>query len=300
MSSNKCAMAFLHVPKTAGGTMQAVLRGSYSEGESYWITCKPSYTNHIEKIRGGRLDYDQINLIFGHFSFDLVGWLPEKFLVASMVREPVSRVWSYYRWARRNNKHFLHDVVTSNGYSVTDCIEKKLSVELDNGQTRLFAGSDIHEDRIGDEECNIKFGCCDRAQLGLAIENIRKRSMFIGVQEYFYTSLLLFEKIYGWDVGCVVDRNVDRRGEELSANERDVIERSNTMDILLYDFVLGRFKQAVADMNGLSGSVSDEDMLEIENESKKSIISGRRRAIGLLRVGDGVRRVVRRLSALAR
>ena len=290
----------MHVPKTAGGTIQAVLRGNYSESESYWVTCKPSYTSHVEKIKRGELDYDQIKLIFGHFSFDLVGWLPEKYLVASMVREPVSRVWSYYRWARRNHKHFLHDVIASNGYGVADCIEERLSIELDNGQTRLFAGSDIHEDRIGDEECSIKFGCCDREQLELAIGNIQKRRIFVGVQEYFYTSLLLFEEIYGWDIGCVIDRNVDREGDKLPAAEREIIEQSNAMDILLYDFVLGRFKQVVAEMKGLSCEVSDEEMREIENDSKKHIISGRRRISKVLSAGDGLRRLVRRLATLGR
>ena len=68
-------------------------------------------------------------------------------------------------------------------------VEQGLSVELNNGQTRLLSG----------KEHGYEFGNTPEELLTLSIENIENHFSLVGLVERFDESLLLMKKILGYE-----------------------------------------------------------------------------------------------------
>ena len=192
-------------------------------------------------------------IIFGHFSFKIVEILPPETVFATFLRDPVERVLSWYSYARRTAMHFLHDTINERNLSLHDCIREGLSVELDNGQTRLLAGIDHHDDLVGDGGLAVPFGGCDEALLEHAITNLKERFRAVGIQEHFEASLWLFRGCFGWDPSLVSFRNVaDRRlrREQLGAKTLAAVEEHNRLDTELYRFAVELFGEMLSREGG--------------------------------------------------
>lgn len=105
MIDDKTKLIFLHVPKATGISAKMFFRTVFGEDEVVWLGEEFSR----EDLLNGNPEYFSHRVVGGHFSYELSKKIPgEKKLYISVVREPISRAISLYRFIERTEIHHLH------------------------------------------------------------------------------------------------------------------------------------------------------------------------------------------------
>jgi hypothetical protein len=228
MTSSDRTLIFLHIPKTAGTTLYEILDHAFRSAETLTFD---GY-NHPEEIpefirapEGKRARY---NLIKGHLDFGLHRYIPRDSTYVTLLREPISRIVSFYDHARRHPQHYLYPVL-KNGGDLKKILKTHATTELFNQQTRMIAG---------DEWCDLNRPV-DAAALERAKDNMRKHFAVVGLTEEFDASLLLIRRAASTKMPFYRKRNVaptDARSDALDAETRGLVCEANTLDVELYKF----------------------------------------------------------------
>jgi hypothetical protein len=233
--SNQFSTIFVHIPKTAGTTLRAIIESHYPEDQ----ICSIYQGNFIYL---GREDFQKIpaeekkkfQIFCGHFEFGLHSHLPQPCKYITVLRDPVERIISLYHH-HLNKNHFRTDKnaviiqsqLKSGELSLADFVASGMSLQTDNWQTRFLSG-DLPE-----------FGQCTREMLENAKANLREHFLVTGITERFDESVLLMQKALSWSPPYYVSKNIssDRsQKEELDPSTLDAIMRYNDLDAELYSF----------------------------------------------------------------
>ena len=170
--------------------------------------------------------------IVGHlpYSFFVNLPLPAKASHITVLRDPVSRLISYYHYIRSSETHYLHDWLVKEDVSLRAFFERQPTMEIDNLHLRFLCSTDCS---------NVPIGGCTRSMLAEAKENLQSHFAVIGLQEYFAQSLVLTARTLGWT--HITNAEINRAPVKPKSNENDdatlsLIRSLNELDIELYDF----------------------------------------------------------------
>ncbi|MFA6140924.1 MAG: hypothetical protein WC684_09385 [Hyphomicrobium sp.] len=126
----------LHIPRTAGSSVHAVL-GAYAKTNGVTLVTS-SHAQVAAEIT--KLDAPPA-LITGHFAFGLHTLVPNPFYFIVM-RDPVERVASLIRFIMSRPEHAKHALVSAcNGDPQKIYRQRKRGGQFDNGATRQLSGS---------------------------------------------------------------------------------------------------------------------------------------------------------------
>lgn len=250
-------VAFLHIPKTAGTTLNAILARQYSADETHeimmrgmsWLVPRPALVpkplispSKIRRLKSALASGCGVRMIHGHFDLSIKPVLPNDVRLFTFLRDPVERAISHYYHYRRQRSDPIHPLAMSSTLEewVADCG----LVEMDNGQTRRLAG-----------EMNLPCGRVTHELLQRAKENLVGNFAVVGLTERFEESLILLHRAFGWPLHRFALRNVGGnrlRRDEVSETTLEVIEDRNRHDLDLYRFAAGLFEEATSgiDMAG--------------------------------------------------
>lgn len=101
-------IAFLHIPKSGGVSIEQVLKKQFRQEE-----IAPYYFPHEYSKIDASVDPCSYGLIIGHFDYDLARRLDRTFIKAVMFREPLQLVVSLYNHAASRPAHRLHAAISS-------------------------------------------------------------------------------------------------------------------------------------------------------------------------------------------
>ena len=81
----------------------------------------------------------------------------------------------------------------------------------------------------------------------IAKKNIEQHFSVVGLMERFDESLMLLKQHLGWKIPFYQPQNVNKKRPQEEADREviKVIERTNELDLLLYEYVKERFEQQV-------------------------------------------------------
>jgi Sulfotransferase family len=243
-------VAFVHIPKTAGGTVTSMFTAAYSPQS---VRNAGNYVRNPEKaiakleshralrqLAGGRV-------AVGHVPYGLFRpYLPANTRYMTFLREPVDRVLShYYRHVHRQDPRRAGSAKERQSRKVKAASLEEALVEM-----RLARLSDLAT----------RFLCGDPSPMGElpataledAKENLRDFA-FVGIQERFDESLALLQRTFDLDAvprDAYVDRHVSIAGarpsvEEIPSEQRELILEYNRFDAELYRFGLELFERAL-------------------------------------------------------
>lgn len=179
------AVIFLHIPKTAGTTLNRIIEGQYSPFEiftmdPYRIRATPERLKRLSEGRRRRL-----RVVRGHMFYGIHEFLPQGATYITMLRDPVARALSTYYFILRRPLNPLHRKVKKERLGVEDCI--RLFPQRHNLQCRLIAG--VKDTAIADERL-----------LEMAKENLVKSFSVVGISERFKESLMLMATTFDWEI----------------------------------------------------------------------------------------------------
>ncbi len=233
---------FLHLPKTAGSTINAILARQYPRRQRYVIN--PVRAGHSED-RFRKLPEDRrarVRLLRGHFMYGMHRWMPRQCVYFTFLRSPVARAMSVYRYISQNPVHPRHAL--GKGLSPEEFLADD-RLHPANVQTRAIAGP-----RVADEDL-----------LDTAKANLDAHFAVAGLAERFDESLLLLQDALGWKDIRYRPRNTSRKAPDgaraptgPSAEVKALVARRETLDVELYDWVAGRFDAHVAGLGESFGA----------------------------------------------
>jgi len=229
------AVLFLHIPKTAGLTMFDILNREYGRTNIYTF---PGGRERLEKSINKFISFPEnkkrkYRLLRGHFSFGLHRSMPGPCTYITILRDPVKRVASHYRYVKHTEKHALHQQIVTEKMDLASYVTSGINPEMDNGQTRLLAG-------LNDNE--IPFGQCGREFFELACHNLDRFFSVAGLTERFDETLMLLRHVLRWkSLPFYTRQNVSPQQTPISKNNQQIIEEFNQLDLQLYAYATHKF-----------------------------------------------------------
>jgi hypothetical protein len=221
-------LIFLHIPKAAGTTLQDIVIRQYNGGTGYRFTGSPARLEAFKALpEEQRADHD---VLTGHVHFGIHRWVPGPSTYMTMLRDPVDRVVSHYHFVLQRPEHYLHPIVTAKGYTLHDYVANRITIELDNDQTRYFL---LREHR------EIPFGAMTPGMLDEAKGTLEAYFPVVGLAERFDDSLVQMQCEFGWLDVSYERRNVTRdrpSADQIPAATAALIRETNRFDVELCEF----------------------------------------------------------------
>jgi hypothetical protein len=230
MNSLAAPICFVHIPKTAGGTLRKILARAFPE-KRVANTGNIGSGEERTRMKVARL-HRMTGVAAGHTPYALLrAHLPRETIYITMMRQPVDRVISHYY-------QHLHGNPTRDGVkleSLAHALELSLPL-ICNFATRLL--------------CSHKRTTLSRGDLEDAKQNIRGFAM-VGLQERFDESVVLLRRALGIEELVPLDERIhvgDGGRPKASAIAGDLLSsimERNALDAELYAYAANLFEEAV-------------------------------------------------------
>jgi hypothetical protein len=238
-------LLFLHLPKTAGTTLQHFFYTAYfddSEGPdkteengllNYGIYHYPVGFDHDDAAPppdlARILRRPDVRMVMGHFHFGIHELQSRPARYVTVLRDPIERVVSvashFLRWSEHGERQV--PVPELEAYLVSGDLP-----ELDNGQTRRISGVDP-----------TRPGALDRAKA-----NVVDHFAAVGLTERFAESIAVLSGALEWELDCwLLPRQVNphKLARPLSADALAAVEQRNALDLELYRWCSARFDEEI-------------------------------------------------------
>lgn len=245
-------IAFVHVPKTAGTTLNTIFRDVYGtaatckvmmRGMSWAVPRWPWWPQQLispgslRRFRQRLQSNHELRVVHGHFDMTLAAELPADTDYITLLRDPIERAISHYHHFRRRQQDNLHALARER--SLADWVSNCRLVEMDNGQTRRLAGA-----------TRLPIGHIDDSVFAQAQANLRRFAL-VGLSEQFTDFQLLMQARYGWPCQRYARQNVGRHpaSAELDADTLSTLVNCNQWDIELYAYARNLFERSLAQID---------------------------------------------------
>jgi hypothetical protein len=224
------AVIFLHIPKTAGTTLNRIIERQYSPFaiftiNPYRIKASAERLKGLTEERRRRL-----RVVRGHLPYGIHTYLPQGASYVTMLREPVARVLSAYYFVLRRPLNPLHWKLKRERLGLEDCL--RLFPDRQNLQCKYISG--VKDSTIGDERL-----------LDIAKENLTRSFSVVGICERFEESLVLMSTTFGWRIPFYENQRVSKSRPIIEPQLANLIREYNRLDVELYEFGKELFEQSL-------------------------------------------------------
>ena len=229
-AENREAVIFLHIPKTAGTTLNRIIERQYSPFaiftiDPYRIRATVERLKRFPEERRRRL-----RVVRGHLFYGIHEFLPQGATYITVLRDPVARLLSAYYFVLRRPLNPLHRKLKREGLGVEDCI--RLFPDRNNTQCRFIAG--VEDTAINDERL-----------LAIAKENLTRSFSVVGISERFEESLMLMATTFAWQIPFYENCRVAKTRPQIDPRTVEMIRDHNRLDLELYEFGKGLFEESL-------------------------------------------------------
>lgn len=207
--------------------MRNILHSQYARYDAFIIG--EDINRDIRRFRSMSMEENkQIKLLMGHMSHGLHQFFSAPSTYLTLLRDPVERVFSEYRFLSSNPYHPLYSIVSQLSYH--QYLDVDPTRQASNGQTRLLSGN-TYGDQVGVP------GIEPLGQLDLtrALDHLKRYYPLVGLLERFDESLLLWRKLLNWYYPLYEKKNItQRRLKLLDKSEIEHTKEKNQFDMTLY------------------------------------------------------------------
>lgn len=223
---------FLHLPKTAGTTVNRLIEWEYPLSQMYSVdpVLFRWSSSHLRKLPPERLK--KIRMFKGHMTYGLHEVLPQPATYITVLRDPVDRVISAFFFMRNYKLHPLYWKMRRENWSLEDFVQR---LRRDNVQSKIVAGAKYNEP-------------CTREIAERAKENLRRDFSVVGLSSRLEESLALMKLRFGWKLNTYSSFNVTRsrpKKRDLPQSSLDLIREKNSFDLEVYQVAQEILDEAV-------------------------------------------------------
>lgn len=237
-SCRQRALRFLHVPKTAGTSVNVFLDRIYPVSAMWVFNDALSFEENLSRLRS--LDPERrrsIKLFRGHAPFVTGEPDVDGARTFTLLRDPVQRVMSYCCHVAEGKSPDLRDLYPPETFTLKQFLDSG-DVELQDLQTKMLLGKSLYEDllRAPREEAF-------REALASAFDRLE----LVGVQERYEDTMIAAMHIFGWPrINPRKRLNVRSADNPVSFSEDDIarITAMNRWDALAHRMARERFAEA--------------------------------------------------------
>ena len=227
-------LAFYHLPRTGGLALtRDILRPNFLP----WQRCHVNYDYRMTVLNGthdprGWPEWRRrlVRLLAGHMPFGFAGVFPGVTEYATMVRDPVTRAVSDYYFCRKDPSNPFHPLVMKQ--PLAEFVERN-AVYAQNCYARWLSNQAFGETYRSKNE-----------MLEAAMENLGRISL-IGVTEEYDESVRRLCGRYRLSPRPTTKANRNDStpaGRQISPAERELISHYNSLDMVIYEECVKRFK----------------------------------------------------------
>ncbi len=226
---------FLHLPKTAGKTLNLIIQNQYRPEDIYSLPLnQKKIPGAIETLRELPVKKKKnIRVLKGHMDFGLHTDLPNPATYITILRDPVERAISNYYFVTGDPGHPMHAFTKSKSLAQWAALPNN---NFNNGQIRMLAG--IH----------YKTEPLTRQTLEIAKKNLDNHFSVVGLTERFDESVILLKRELGWNWPFYTRQNVTGKKiarENIPASAIEIIKKLNQLDIELYEHAARLFDEKI-------------------------------------------------------
>ncbi|MDG3041559.1 sulfotransferase family 2 domain-containing protein [Roseicyclus marinus] len=221
---NSKTRIFLHLTKTAGGTLKSVLSDTPNLS-TYFVYGQQDVLRLKEESPN---EYD---FVYGHSVYGLHATLglPESTRYMCFMRHPVTRTISHYYHLRNVEKGPIGDRIRASK-DINDFFANNSHWEFSNFMVKVISG-------VGNARPSPGVNA-----FRMAVDNLENLFDFVGFQEYFPISVRSLSKLIGHELVVKKDINIGRYSlGDISSTTLSRIEELNIQDIKLYKFAIRKF-----------------------------------------------------------
>lgn len=222
---------FIHVMKTAGGTLRRQILANFDRAEVY-----PFFLRHLDPdLKAANFDLailtsllpedrDRARVFTGHFPFVAVELLGMELTTITILRDPVDRTLSYLRHCKR-----YHD--RHRDLSLEEIYEDPFFHPsfIKDHQAKLFAFTAADRPKSYMDALDV-----DASRLELAKANLETVDV-VGTQDRFEELLSELHRRFGWRLVQAPNQHVNP-GAGVPASFRRRIAEDNQADIEFYEY----------------------------------------------------------------
>jgi hypothetical protein len=268
-------LVFKHLPKCGGITMHKMLSSVYKQDEIFSTKVLPN--GELTTNMFVDLPKNNLKLFKGHLGVFIPElYLPKEYTFSyfTFIRNPVSRMLSYYNYCKKTKYNKFYNIINQNNLSLIEFLER-FGDEKDicNGQSKLIA-SQLDENNL----------------LENALTSINTKYFFVGIMERYEESLaLLSMKIHLPHESYIVSNKSGSEKIELTIEEQNYILKRNQIDLQLYNILSEDFEKLL-----------NSNYLYIKHKRKefRKAAKKNKRVKEMLHVKDKIKFFFKRLATL--
>ena len=252
-------LIYLHVPKAGGTTLEYIIAKNHRANDILHI-------NNPVLLRNPASAYKRLELmpvIMGHFATNHVLYhlIDSPFVHITMLRDPVDRVLSFYRYWSTDPERAHYERVSQ--LSLEAFLDQEDLIELRNGQSLRLAGllqrRDINETLDEDDV------------LSRAKNVLTSQMTHFGIAEHYDAFLLMCQQLLGWKDIFYQHKNVSNVQDRTMPSDTIInrIRDNNVIDIKLYQYAKEHFNTRFASL-GLTNR--DVEKFQATNDSLSQLL----------------------------
>ena len=227
---------FIHIPKTAGTSINTLLSFQYGHKKNYWHTTQESWV--IAKMRLAQHmshSHGECCLIRGHIPYGWHDLCGEEYTYFSILRDPLSRAISQYEFAKNHGRGIWYDELKP-FQSLEAYLYGAREIGHANYQLHYLSGIPIGEALTSDD-------------LDAVIHKISCSEIIVGTLDRMECSLLLLSAVLQWRKPIFNLRyNLGKSGKShaITADAEAHFRKENSLDYALYEYVNKNLNEAIA------------------------------------------------------